>query len=157
MKKLLCVLSLLLALTVSVTVCADSSYDQDVIDTLISLVEMSFDENDFKEVTYNEYLNAICIKHGIDGFADSVESMIKKGYDASYQLWEDYKEGTLDFYESTRNFCSLSGFEDLGVVFAVVNDNVYMDSKVKGMPSPYLLIIMDGEICFDIIGELNGY
>ena len=156
MKKILCALLLLLILAFCVPVSAELGHNE-MMDSMISLTKMALGDEGYNEVTYNESLNSIIIKSGVSGFADMVQTMISCGVEASYEMWVEYKAGTLSFYESIVNFYEVAEMSDLGLVFIVVNDNVYIDNDTSGMPSPYLLVIMDGEYCFDIIGELNGY
>ena len=155
-KKLFFIVFLSFLLALSVPAFAESDHDE-IIDSLIALTEMALGEGDFNDVTYNESLNSIIIKTGVSGFADTVQAMISYGLNASYEMWAEYKASTISFYESIAAFYEAADMNELGLVFIVVNDNVYIDKDASGMPSPFLLVIMDGEIRFDIIGELNGY
>jgi len=157
MKKMLCAAFLLILLVMSVPVFAESDIESIITESLIPLTEMFVESSDYNEVTYNKPLHSVIIKSGVSGFADMVQDMIESGLNASFGMWADYKDSTLSFYNSILEFYEVAGMADIGLIFIIVNDNVYIDNDVNGMPSPYLLAVMGGEVCFDIIGELNGY
>ena len=155
MKKMLSVMFMLLFL--SVPVCAETVAVSENTDAVMSLMDTAISEVfDYHKVWYYEPMNAICVNVAVDGFADVVQVFVENGYDSTFEPWVENNNFALAYYNSLLEFIEVAAAEDIGLVFSFVNDKVYMDNDVTGMPATTFMTIMGGEIWYDILHEMNG-
>lgn len=157
MKKLLCVVFLLVSLVFCVSVDAESSsasVNHDVVQAMLeSALENGFSSHkdlqamldnallngyDYFDVRYNETSNSFWIEVAIDGFASALSSLENsKSEDAAKNLMQA-KETIISHCNAILDLFEMVGHEDINFIFEIVDDDPLFE---YGMAEMNLIVI----------------
>lgn len=140
MKKLLFVISLVLALMLSAPVCSASSVsvNNDVVQAMLqSSLENGFSPRkdvqamldnallngyDYVNVTYNEKANAFFVRVAIDGMASALAFLDKEGSAESICIMMQAKDSLVSHCDSIIGLFDMIGRKDTRFVFELLDD-----------------------------------
>lgn len=156
MKKLLCIVFLLIVLALSIPACAESAAYPADDDDLVRMIEESLAVVDFDyyNVTLNRKNQIIVIDVAFDGLTEQLLALKTLGFDETMEEWCAIKEVYLTMYSSIRDMFKTVHRDDMRLIFQIVNDDAFIHEDYSTIRyNPLLSIGIYGIISIDVMSE----
>ena len=123
------------------------TYSNSSIKELIDTLEMVLETSAPESIIYYdiEYLDGILYyNYAIDGIAEAVYGAKDLGFDETFSSWVEYKNSTLNLYDSVKGLLETLGYSDLPLAMMVLNDENYDN---------VFLTIYEGYVVYDVMAD----
>ena len=154
MKKLLCIVFLLLALCAQVF--AESAVIPADDDDVKIMLEEAFSEMGlaYCNVTLNREKEMFVVDMAIDGLTQSVIAFKFFGFDETYEPWAQCRTSLVQMHSFVLDMFKTVGREDLRLILNIVNDDVYLRNDYENIRyNPLLSVGIFGNIYIDVMSE----
>ena len=155
MKKLLCVLCLVLSLSFSVSAFAESfiipTEDEEVL-CFMNRIALTSDFS-YERLSYDDERHTIYIDFSEYDFASTISALLDQGYDETCEPWVEFRESMFEIYKAIIRLCAASGRNDVNVILNFLNDDIYIREERSVLPDSTFLSFRNGEVWFDIMQE----
>lgn len=160
MKKFLCFLVVLCSMIVlPFSALGSTNVNHEVICAVISMIEdgISSSPNVWTNVTYDYTQNAIILDMASDGFVKTVFFNFDNGLSPTVQeAWDSLKDKMINMCNSYVSVLRKYGYNDIHIVFRLVNDDVYIRNDYSTITYNPLLVIKDGVVVADIFEDMKS-
>ena len=156
MKRLLCVISLLMVLLLAVPACAESHIIPADDDDLKSMIEKTLNEVafDYSNVTLNRERKIIVVDVAFDGMTEQLLALKTIGADETFEDWQAIKSVFLTMHSSITDMFKTVHREDMRLIFQLVNDDAFIREDYSTIRyNPLLSIGIFGTVNIDILDE----
>lgn len=156
MKKLLCIVFLLMVLALCVPAMAESAVIPADDDDVKIMLEEAFAEMglDYCNVILNREKGIFVIDMAIDGLTKSVIAFKYFGFDETYETWAQCRTSLEQMHKYVLNLFKTVGREDLRLILNMVNDDVYLREDYENIKyNPLLSVGILGKAHFDVMAE----
>lgn len=144
MKKIIALVLLVLSLF-SVATAETTQTQADALKTVKFGLEKLFSKQSYYKVQCNE--SGIIVWLADEGTADKVADFLTAGHDATFEHWVNFKEKTINLYNSILSYAVDNGVENPRLLFLLVDDINF---------ETVLMAIRDEEIIFDIMNTSDA-
>ena len=125
----------------------EGDYSKEEIDELIETLNMVLESTSPESIVYHniEYLDGILYyNYAIDGIAEAVYNAKDFGFDETFSSWVEYRNSTINLYNSVDEVLSTFGYSDLPLALMVLNDEDY---------DIVFLTIYEGYVVYDVMAD----